>query len=160
MEKKQRIERKIKKLALYQDYITKRIVLQNKIFINKLKKLSDYFFNEAEINAIVIMILYNEKGIFNQDFFSWKKYFDYSDRNKLLALQAINKYANMNKIRVEDSIDIFREKIFSIINKEDYYLVEEEDEIEDNSNYEIDKKINEIIEDEGYNDYKELEDYI
>ena len=166
MEKKQRIERKIKKLALYQEYIIKRHILQNKILINKLKKLSEYFFNESEISAIVIMILYNEKGIFNQDFYSWKNYFDYSERNKLIALQAMNKYANMNKIRVEDSIDIFREKIFSIINKEDYYLVGEDDEIEEEDtnikygNYEIDKKINEIIEGEGINDYKELEDYL
>jgi len=166
MEKKQRIERKINKLALYQEYIIKRHILQNKILINKLKKSSEYFFNESEISAIVIMILYNEKGIFNQDFQSWKNYFDYSERNKLLALQAMNKYANMNKIRVEDSIDIFREKIFSIMNKEDYYLVGEDDEIEEEDtnikygNYEIDKKINEIIEGEGVNDYKELEDFL
>jgi hypothetical protein len=160
MEKKQRIQRKINKLSEYKNYIIERNKREHTIIINKIRRLSSYFFNKDEISATLIMILYNEKGIINQDFFSWKKYFDYSDRNKLLALQAMNKYANMNKIRVEDSIDIFREKIFSIINKEDYYLVEEEDEIEDNSNYEIDKKINEIIEDEGYNDYKELEDYI
>jgi len=40
MEKKLRIERKINKLALYREYIIKRHILQNKILINKLKKLS------------------------------------------------------------------------------------------------------------------------
>jgi hypothetical protein len=160
MEKKQRLERKINKLAQYKDYIIERNERQNKIIINKLKKLSSYFFNNDQIHAIIIMILYNEKGILDTDFNCWKNYFDYSDRNKLLALQAMNKYANMNKIRVEDSITVFRENIFAIINKEDAYLVEEDDEDENNANIEIDKKIDLIIEDEGINDYEELKDYL
>jgi len=120
MEKKQRLERKINKLAQYKDYIIERRERQSKIIINKLKKLSSYFFNNDQIHAIIIMILYNEKGIFNQDFHSWKNYFDYSERNKLLALQAMNKYANMNKIRVEDSITLFNEYILEIYNKLDF----------------------------------------
>jgi hypothetical protein len=160
MEKKQRIQRKINKLYEYKNYINKRNEIQHTIIINKIKRLSSYFFNKDEINAIIIMILYNEKGILDIDFSCWKKYFDYSDRNKLLALQAMNKYANMNKIRVEDSITVFRENMFSIINKEDYYMVGEDDEYENDTNYEIDKQIDEIIKGEGYNDFEELKDFI
>ena len=159
MEKKQRIQRKINKLSEYKNYIIERNKREHTIIINKIRRLSSYFFNKDEISATIIMILYNEKGILDLDFSCWKKYFDYSDRNKLLALQAMNKYANMNKIRVEDSITVFRENIFAIINKEDAYLVEEDDEI----NYEIteiDKKIDAIIKDEGFNDSKELQDYL
>ena len=160
MEKKQRIERKINKLAEYKNYIQNRREIQNKIIVNKIKKLTSYFFNNDEISAVIIMILYNEKGILDKDFYSWKKFFDYSDRNKLLALQAMNKYANMNKIRVEDSITVFRENIFTIINKEDYYIVREEDEDINNEYAEIEFKINEIIISEGINDYEELENYL
>ena len=54
----------------------------------------------------------------------------------------MNKYANMNKVRVEDAINIFRENIFTIINKEDYYLVgEDEDEDLNNQYCEIEIKI-------------------
>ena len=160
MEKKQRIQRKINKLSEYKNYINERNEKQHTIIINKIKRLSSYFFNKDEINAIIIMILYNEKGIFDIDFSCWKKYFDYSDRNKLLALQAMNKFANMNKIRVEDSITVFRENMFSIINKEDYYMVGEDEDDENNYNSDIEKKIDEIIKDEGYNDYEELLTYI
>jgi hypothetical protein len=160
MEKIQRIERKINKLAEYKNYIKDRREIQNKIIINKIKNLTSYFFNNNEISAIIIMIMYNEKGIFDKDFYSWKKFFDYSDRNKLLALQAMNKYANMNEIRVEDAITVFRENIFTIINKEDYYLVGDEDEDINNEYFEIETKIDEIIKSEGYNDYEELENYL
>jgi hypothetical protein len=160
MEKKQRIERKIHKLYQYKNYIIDRREKQIKIIIKKIKRSSSYFFNDSEISAVIIMILYNEKGIIDKDFNCWKNYFNYSDRNKLLALQAMNKFANMNKIRVEDSINVFRENIFAIINKEDYYIVGEDDEDENDANIEIDKKIDAIIEDEGINDYEDLQEYL
>jgi hypothetical protein len=56
------------------------------------------------------MIIYN-----NSKFFHFTKFFNnYINYNE--ATQVLNKFASENKIRVEDSINIFTEYIFDIAN--------------------------------------------
>jgi hypothetical protein len=50
----------------------------------------------------------------------FNRFFKYKDKNTLLALQTLNKFANENKIRVEDSITLFNEYILEIYNKLDF----------------------------------------
>jgi hypothetical protein len=56
------------------------------------------------------MIVYKDNRLFH-----FQKFFN-KDRNTLLALQVLNKFASKNKIRVEDSMTIFTEYIFDIAN--------------------------------------------
>jgi hypothetical protein len=83
--------------------------------IDSLVKLLDNFINNDEAESIIIMILHNNKKM---PYFN--RFFKYKDKNTLLALQTLNKFANENKIRVEDSITLFNEYILEIYNKLDF----------------------------------------
>jgi hypothetical protein len=82
---------------------------QNEI-INEFIKLTNNYINYNEARSIICMIVYNDSRLFH-----FQKFFN-NDRNTLLALQVLNKFASENKIRVEDSMTIFTEYIFDIAN--------------------------------------------
>jgi hypothetical protein len=60
------------------------------------------------------MIVYNEPILVNK-FWYFTKFFN-KDINTILAKQVLNKFASENKIRVEDSMNIFTEHIVDIAN--------------------------------------------
>jgi hypothetical protein len=86
-----------------------RVNFQNEI-INKFIKLTNNYINYNEARSIICMIVYKDNRLFH-----FQKFFN-KDRNTLLALQVLNKFASENKIRVEDSMTIFTEYIFDIAN--------------------------------------------
>jgi len=105
-EKQKQIEEEEKRrVALELD----RVNFQNKI-INELIKDTNNYINYNEAKLIISMIIYN-----NSKFFHFTKFFNnYINYNE--ATQVLNKFASENKIRVEDSINIFTEHIFDIAN--------------------------------------------
>jgi hypothetical protein len=103
-----------------------RVNFQNKI-INELIKDTNNYINYNEAKSIISMIIYN-----NSKFLHFCKFFNnYINYNE--AEQVLNKFASENKIRVEDSINIFTEHIFDIANilKIEIYINKS------NSNYDI-----------------------
>lgn len=90
-----------------------RVNFQNKI-INELIKDTNNYINYNEAKSIISMIVYNEPILVNK-FWYFTKFFN-KDINTILAKQVLNKFASENKIRVEDSMNIFTEHIVDIAN--------------------------------------------
>jgi ubiquitin len=80
--------------------------IRKELIINKIIKLSNDYINYEEAKAIITMIINKEnfKSIY-------KIYFPEKDGNLLLVLQIMNRFANENKIRVEDAISVFSDYI-------------------------------------------------
>jgi hypothetical protein len=104
-QKRKALEEEQKRLALE----LVRDNFQNEI-INKFIKLTNNYINYNQARSIICMLVYNDNRLFH-----FQKFFN-EDRNTLLALQVLNKFASENKIRVEDSRTIFTEYIFDIAN--------------------------------------------
>jgi hypothetical protein len=122
-EKQKRIEKVSKRIEEAQKKIKEeeqrcialeldKLNFQNKI-INELIDTNNYI-NYNEAKSIISMIVYNEP-IFVNKFWYFTKFFN-KDINTILAKQALNKFASENKIRFEDSINIFTEHIVDIAN--------------------------------------------
>jgi FtsZ-interacting cell division protein YlmF len=111
-EQKRREEKERKALEEEQKRLALELVrdnFQNEI-INKFIKLTNNYLNYNQARSIICMLVYNDNRLFH-----FQKFFN-EDRNTLLALQVLNKFASENKIRVEDSRTIFTEYIFDIAN--------------------------------------------
>lgn len=87
-----------------------KVNFQNKI-INELIKDTNNYINYNEAKSIISMIVYG-----NIQFWYFTKFFDRNIDDTMLANQVLDKFASENKIRVEDSINIFKEHIFDIAN--------------------------------------------
>jgi hypothetical protein len=110
--KKRQEEKERKALEEEQKRLALELIIdnfQNEI-INEFIKLTNNYINYNEARSIICMIVYNDSRLFH-----FQKFFN-NDRNTLLALQVLNKFASENKIRVEDSMTIFTEYIFDIAN--------------------------------------------
>jgi len=123
-EKQKRIEKVSKRIEEAQKKIKEeeqrcialeldRVNFQNKI-INELIKDTNNYINYNEAKSIISMIVYNEPILVNK-FWYFTKFFN-KDINTILAKQVLNKFASENKIRVEDSMNIFTEHIVDIAN--------------------------------------------
>ena len=89
--------------------------------INKMIEVSNNYINHDEAKAIITMFAYESSenptntnlSFINKPpayiFYHWQQYFNSNDGNTLLALQVMNKFATEHKIRVEDTISVFRE---------------------------------------------------
>jgi len=73
--------------------------------------LTNNCMNEKEATAIIILLVNNIGFIINKDI---THLFEDSDKNTLLALQVLNKYANDNKISSDDVKIIFNEHLNKI----------------------------------------------
>jgi len=125
-EKQKRIEKVSKRIEEAQKKIKEeeqhRIALeldkvnfQNKI-INELIKDTNNYINYNEAKSIISMIVdHDSKKLCYSKFWYFRKFFN-EDINTILAEQVLNKFASENKIRVEDSINIFTEHIVDIAN--------------------------------------------
>lgn len=114
-------ENRLKQFKINEENKLKQTQIDNEIinkYINKIIELSNNYLNIDESRAIITMFAYEEsqdkKKAFwdtrlKYTFHDLQKYFNSTNGNTLLALQVINKFALENKIRVEDSITIFRE---------------------------------------------------
>jgi len=122
-------ENRIKELKIYNEnklkehkiYEANRLK-EREIKINNIIKLSNNYINQNEAIAIITMFITESKDTLSSDTFDSRKqkfnpvdfrylakYFNQNDYNQLLAFQIMNKFASENKIRVEDSISVFRE---------------------------------------------------
>lgn len=87
-----------------------KVNFQNKI-INELIKDTNNYINYNEAKSIISMIVYKDNK-----FWYFTKFFDRNIDDTMLANQVLDKFASENKIRVEDSINIFTEHIVDIAN--------------------------------------------
>jgi ubiquitin len=106
-------ENKLKQSKIDQEIISKKI--------NQMIELSNKYINEDEAKAIITMFAYESldnpsntnlpfiKSPISYIFYHWQQYFNANNKNTLLALQVMNRFASDKKIRVEDAINIFRE---------------------------------------------------
>ena len=99
-----KIENKEKKIIALELFKFK---FQNKI-INEFIKLSNNVINHNEAKSIIFMIVDKENK-----FFYFREFFN-TDKNTLVALEALNKFASKNRITGEDSINIFTKYIYNI----------------------------------------------
>jgi hypothetical protein len=125
-EKQKRIEKVSKRIEEAQKKIKEeeqqrialeldRVNFQNKI-INELIKDTNNYINYNEAKSIISMIVdHDSKKLCYSKFWYFRKFFN-EDINTILAEQVLNKFASENKIRVEDSINIFTEHIVDIAN--------------------------------------------
>jgi hypothetical protein len=123
-EQKRRIEKVSKRIEEAQKKIKEeeqqrialeldRVNFQNKI-INELIKDTNNYINYNEAKSIISMIVdHDSKKLCYSKFWYFRKFFN-EDINTILAEQVLNKFASENKIRVEDSINIFTEHIVDI----------------------------------------------
>ena len=87
-----------------------KVNFQNKI-INELIKDTNNYINYNEAKSIISMIVYKDGR-----FWYFTKFFDRNIDDTMVANQVLDKFASENKIRVEDSINIFKEHIVDIAN--------------------------------------------
>ena len=87
-----------------------KVNFQNKI-INELIKDTNNYINYNEAKSIISMIVYKNKKLWY-----FTKFFDRNIDDTMVANQVLDKFASENKIRVEDSINIFTEHIVDIAN--------------------------------------------
>jgi hypothetical protein len=125
-EKQKRIEKVSKRIEEAQKKIKEeeqrcialeldKVNFQNKI-INELIKDTNNYINYNEAKSIISMIVdHDSKKLCYSKFWYFRKFFN-EDINTILAEQVLNKFASENKIRVEDSINIFTEHIVDIAN--------------------------------------------
>jgi uncharacterized protein Smg (DUF494 family) len=80
--------------------------IKKELIINRIIKLSNNYVNYEEAKAIITMIV-NKENFKSM----YKIYFPEKDGNLLLVLQIMNRFANENKIRVEDAISVFSDYV-------------------------------------------------
>ena len=160
-EKQKRIEKVSKRIEEAQKKIKEeeqqknaleldKVNFQNKI-INELIKDTNNYINYNEAKSIISMIVYKDniivKNRFCKDnkFWYFTKFFDRNIDDTMLANQVLDKFASENKIRVEDSINIFTEHIVDIANifkiNMDILSNEYKEFINSNINYMFRKKV-------------------
>jgi hypothetical protein len=90
-----------------------KIDLPKKELIEQFNKITNNYMNEKEIIAIIILLV-NNVGFLEKKEINYL--FDESDKNTLLALQVLNKYANDKKISTDDVKIIFNENLNEVLN--------------------------------------------
>jgi len=90
-----------------------KIDLPKKELIEQFNKITNNFMNEKECSAVIILLVTNIGFLESKEI---TYLFEESDKNTLLALQVLNKYANDKKISTDDVKIIFNENLNEVIN--------------------------------------------
>jgi TPR repeat protein len=95
------------------DAFNDKIIIPRKELIDQFIKITNNFMNEKEASAVIVLLVNNIGYLINKEI---TYLFDESDKNTLLALQIINKYAEIKKITTDDVKFIFNENLEEIKN--------------------------------------------